>query len=164
LESEDIALEGKVLVLGFGGAGRMFAVEAGLKGADVTVAVRSPGKVPARIPELRDETRLSVCGLERITGTFDLLVNSTPVGMFPETDGCPVSEEILRNCGAVFDAVYNPAETKLLRAARKLGLPSAGGLPMLVWQAAEAHKIWRSAVFDDGDIAALVLETQEILN
>jgi shikimate 5-dehydrogenase len=60
----------------------------------------------------------------------------------------------------VFDAVYNPRETRLLAAARRLGKRAVEGMPMLVWQACEAHTIWYSASFDPVEIRRLIGDSQ----
>ena len=58
--------------------------------------------------------------------------------------------------GAVFDLIYNPGETKLLKTAKEMGKKAMGGMPMLVWQAAAAHKIWYGADFSCKDINTLI--------
>ena len=72
-----------------------------------------------------------------------LLVNATPVGMHPHSQASPWPEEgPWPPRGAVYDLVYNPRETRFLQAARRAGLPAAGGLGMLIWQAALAFERW----------------------
>lgn len=74
----------------------------------------------------------------------DLLVNCTTVGMAggPDPEGCPVAPAWLRNKPAVFDLVYMPLDTPLVVAARQRGCVAAGGLLMLVYQAAAAFELW----------------------
>lgn len=80
---------------------------------------------------------------ERFSG---LLINATPVGMFPNEADCPLDEghwrSIAPRCEAVADVIYRPRETVLLRRAKAAGMPAANGLRMLVSQAAEAERIW----------------------
>lgn len=90
-----------------------------------------------------------------------LLVNTTSLGMYPHTDACPVSEAVIARFSAVFDAVYNPAETLLLRRARELGVKTVGGMGMLVCQAAYSHKVWYGRSFDLMDLRRLIGEAQE---
>lgn len=72
-----------------------------------------------------------------------LVVNTTPVGMAPHVDASPWPEEIPLPEGTfIYDLVYNPAETRLVRAARQAGLPAANGLGMLVQQAALSFERW----------------------
>lgn len=76
---------------------------------------------------------------------LDVIVNATPVGMYPDVDAMPVSEEILSlvsKDGLVFDLVYNPFETKLLSAAMRKSIKTLNGLEMLILQAAKAFEIW----------------------
>jgi len=75
--------------------------------------------------------------------TFDLLVNTTPIGMTPNTDQSPLPENIsLSKHIMVYDLVYNPRETKLVKDARAQGLRATTGLGMLIEQAALSFEIW----------------------
>ena len=156
-------LQGRVLLCGAGGAARMAAFEAVRAGCRLTVAVResSLGAAHALADELTAKfsgADVSCCllgGLDARGEPYDLLVNATPCGMYPKPDASPVTPETVSRCAAVFDAVYNPCETLLLRTARSLGKRCAEGLPMLVWQAARAHEIWYGASFSERDLAAL---------
>nr|WP_319489138.1 shikimate kinase [uncultured Caproiciproducens sp.] len=160
LEAAGIGLSGRTVVLGAGGAGRVMAFEAALSGGVVTVAVRPHGmeaaeKLCANIRAKIKEARADFCLLDEIDGKIDLLANATPVGMFPSTTACPVSEKIIKKAACVFDAVYNPNETLMIKTARKNGVRAIGGMSMLVWQAAAAHEIWYGAKFRPDDIQTL---------
>lgn len=143
----------------------MMAIEAILHGADLTVVVL-PGfedTAQAVIDELRkqgcpdsDIARMHIIHNDEISGKFDLLVNATPVGMFPKIDACPVSEEVIKNCGSVFEVIYNPNKTKLMQLAEANGIKTIGGMAMLVWQAVVAHEIWSGAKYNDSDIEQLI--------
>lgn len=82
----------------------------------------------------------------------DMLVNATPVGMKGHSaDKMPINSDILatmKKDALVFDLVYNPTETLLLKSAQKIGLNVVSGLDMLVYQAVEAQKIWFSKTPD----------------
>ena len=115
----------KTLVFGTGGAS--LAVKAALAelGADPIVSVSRTGENNyGNLDRHRDAA---------------ILVNTTPLGMFPNTGAAPVSVADFPACEGVFDVVYNPQRTAFLLEAEKLGIPHAGGLGMLVAQA------WRSA-------------------
>lgn len=71
-----------------------------------------------------------------------LIVNTTPVGMYPGVEASPVDLARLPKLEGVLDVVYNPIRTRLLQQAEALGLPRAGGLTMLTWQAARARAIF----------------------
>ncbi|MEM4363049.1 MAG: hypothetical protein QXT90_03285, partial [Candidatus Caldarchaeum sp.] len=72
----------------------------------------------------------------------ELLINATPVGMYPNTNSTPIPGKMLHSNMTVFDMVYNPVETKLLKTAKAKGAETINGVKMLVAQGAEALKIW----------------------
>lgn len=163
---EHFALGGKVLLIGCGGVGRMMAMEAVLKGADLTLVEKDLPKAEALAEELRaavPEAKLRV--LENAPEEhFDLLMNASPVGMYPKSDRCPVSDELIMQCDAVFDVIYNPTETLLVQKAKAAGKPALGGAAMLVWQAVRAHEIWDGDSYDPADIAALIADMEAEVN
>ena len=135
------------LILGGGGAARVAGYEFLTRGGRVTFAVRNEEKGRALARELGDTqpdgaARISVCPLAEIPGAYDVLINCTPVGMYPRTDACPVEDGVISRCAAVFDAVYNPRTTQLLARAQALSIPTVEGLGMLFDQAIEAQRFW----------------------
>ena len=74
----------------------------------------------------------------------DLLINCTPVGMYPNTDACPIPKECI-NADAVIDMIYNPPKTLLLKYAEELGLRAINGDVMLKEQAVKSYEIWIGA-------------------
>jgi shikimate dehydrogenase len=74
--------------------------------------------------------------------TCDVLVNGTSVGMHPYEEDIPIDEKLLFKDLAVADIVYNPLMTRLLQSARKTGCRIVDGLGMLVYQGAEAFRLW----------------------
>ena len=136
-----------VLILGGGGAARVAGYAFLSRGGRVTFAVRDAQKGNALAHALAQTQqdglrRLSVRPLADCAEAHDILINCTPVGMYPHVDACPVPADVIARCGAVFDAVYNPRETRLLALARQNGLPAIEGLGMLFYQAVEAQKFW----------------------
>lgn len=163
------ALGGKVLLLGCGGVGRMMAIEAARHGADITLAIIPEAQNMAdclkkEIEEKYPQIPVKIVMMNQISGKFDLLVNATPVGMYPKSDACPVSEEVIENCGAVFDAIYNPTETKLVTIAKNKGITAVGGMSMLVLQAVAAHEIWDGDGYTKEQIDKIINEAAEIVN
>ena len=67
---------------------------------------------------------------------------------------------MLEQCGTVFDAIYNPMETKLVRTAKAMGKPVCGGAAMLVWQAVKAHEIWNGDSYSQAQIQTLIAEME----
>ena len=163
------ALGGKVLLLGCGGVGRMMAIEAARHGADITMAIIPEAQDMAdclkrEIGEKYPRISVKIVMMNEISGKFDLLVNATPVGMYPKSDACPVSEEVIGNCGAVFDAIYNPTKTKLVTIAESKGITAIGGMSMLVLQAVVAHESWDGDSYTKEQIDKIINESVEIVN
>lgn len=135
------------VVLGAGGAARIAAFEVLKRGGRVMIAARDAQKREAFVHSLAETqkdgaARISHCAMDDIPGTHELLINCTPVGMYPHSDACPVEDETLDRFNAVFDMIYNPPVTRLLAAGERLGLKTVGGFGMLYYQAVEAQKIW----------------------
>lgn len=77
-----------------------------------------------------------------IADSIDIIINTTPVGMFPNTDGCVINISDFKNLSGVIDAIYNPLNTNLILSALNAGIKAAGGLYMLVAQAAFASRLF----------------------
>lgn len=167
LDMAGIELGGRVLLCGSGGVSRMFAFESILAGADLTIAVRDADVEAAQQIKTELEQKLgktaSVVTFDEVDGEFDVMINGTPVGMYPNTDACVLPKERVLACKAVFDAVYNPLETRLISYAREGGLKYSNGLPMLVCQAAVAQEIWLGVSFTDEQIKQVISITEEEL-
>ena len=99
--------------------------------------------------------------IDQIIGTVDVLINATPVGMYPNVDAQPIHNCAIGRCAAVFDAIYNPLETALVKRAKANGSKAVGGMSMLVWQAVVAHQIWDGSQYDKKDIDRLCLDCGE---
>ncbi len=165
----DMPLNGRVLLIGCGGVGRMMGIEAARHGADLTVAVLEQDrplaeKMCGEIGTMCPDARTQIVLTSEITGSFDLLLNACPVGMYPKTGACPVSDAIIEGCKSVFDVIYNPTETQLIRKAKALGKPAAGGAAMLVWQAVRAHEIWDGDSYTLEQVQGIIRELEETIN
>lgn len=166
LEQSDIRLEGNVLLCGAGGVAHMMAGEALAHGCSLVIATPTLSESKNCVSSLQEQypdAKLSVSTLAYLSGSFDLILNGTPSGMYPDVKSFPVPAAVARSAKAVFDAVYNPAETQLMRLARSAGANVQGGLPMLVWQAAAAQEIWTGAHFKNEDIEELCGKMAELL-
>jgi shikimate dehydrogenase len=92
---------------------------------------------------MQHDIRITNCELSNIDlSNIALIVNTTPLGMIPNTDLSPWPEDLSFPNAAIYDLVYNPQETKLVKDARAQGLHATTGLGMLVEQAALAFEIW----------------------
>lgn len=167
LEMADIELGGDVLLLGSGGVSRMIAFESILAGANLTIAVREADVEAANALKQEIESKLSksceVILLSEAKGGYDLVINGTPVGMFPHVDACPVDKDVIQSSKAVFDVIYNPQETMFIKYAKDAGIKYSSGLSMLVWQAAVAEEIWNGVKFTFEDIEEVIAITQKEL-
>ncbi len=168
LEYAKIPLNGRVVILGCGGVARTMAFEALLKGAKLEFAVRdkSADKVKALIFEIKTKLNnpdVSFCTIPELSGNINTLINATPVGMSPNEEFMPLSENQLKNCANVFDAIYNPLDTLLIKTARANGSNAEGGMSMLVWQAVAAHYHWDKSEYDIKDIEKLCKDSAKEL-
>lgn len=128
----------RVLLLGAGGAARAAAFGLVDKGAQVAILNRTPEA--AQI--LAKQSGATVFRRDDLaTEHFDVLVNATPLGMTGFSDIPPLHAEELR-ADLVFDLVYNPLETPLLRLARQQGLATISGIEMFVAQGARQFELW----------------------
>ena len=108
-------------------------------------------------------TKINTCLINEIEGAIDLLINCTPVGMYPNICEMPINDDILKKCKYVYDTIYNPLDTFLVKQARLNGLKSVGGLWMLILQAVGSHKIWTGSEFSNKDIEVIYDETFKYL-
>lgn len=167
MKMAEIDLAGKVLVCGSGGVSRMFAFETVLAGADLTLAVRdadlqAAGEIQKEIKDKLSKD-IRVITLDDVDGEYDVLVNGTPLGMYPNVEACVLPKEKVQKCRAVFDAVYNPLETTLIKYAKECTAKYSNGLPMLVWQAAVAQEIWFGVEFSMKQIKDIIEITEREL-
>ncbi len=127
----------RVAVLGAGGAARAVAVALSSSAAQVTVYARDV--VKARAVAMTAAADAAV--LPPAPDSWDILVNCTPVGMYPRNNETPIDTSLLRG-RYVYDLVYNPTATRLIREAAHVGCQTIGGLEMLVAQAHEQFEWW----------------------
>jgi 3-dehydroquinate dehydratase/shikimate dehydrogenase len=128
-----------VAVVGSGGAAR--AIVAGL--ADVGAAVTIYNRTLEKAHKLAHEFRVHAASLSALaTMEAKILINGTSIGMHPDVDETPVPKEYLRKDMIVFDTVYNPLETQLLKEAKEIGATTISGAEMFINQAAEQFKLF----------------------
>ena len=177
IEMLGASLSGKVLLIGCGGVGRMMAIETALSGGELTIAALESDralaeKVMAEIAEMKPEAKVNAVYIDGALSPdnfggempkFDLLINASPVGMYPKTDRMACTPEVLDKVSYVFDAVYNPKVTLLAKTAREKGAKAMTGMAMLVLQAAAAHEIWNNARFEDSDLKKLISDMEELV-
>lgn len=158
-------LDGKVLLLGAGGVGRMMAIETCCAGGELTMAVLADfipqtEIVKEDILKICPDAKVRIVTLDSIDGDYDVMINATPVGMYPKCDACVVSDEVISRTKFVFDVIYNPRETQLLKKAKAMGITAVGGMAMLVWQAVSAHEIWDGDSYTDEEVQQIINEME----
>jgi shikimate dehydrogenase len=162
LEKYNMSVSGEVCIYGCGGAARAAAALVSDSGGHLSVAVRDQKKGEEFLkdfPELRSPEAVPMI----FDGEFETIINCTPVGMFPNSDGCVVPDYIIKKCKNVFDMVYNPKETELVKASKAMGKNAESGMAMLVYQAVYGQSIWRE---DAGfpHICEVLGTTQKVLD
>lgn len=137
------------VVLGAGGAAR--AVLWGLckkRAGYITIGARNPIKAQALANDFLNYGQVEGLAwdseeFKELMQSADILINTTPLGMFPNVDDMPpVDLKLLPEGALVYDIVYNPAETKLLKTAKELGYPTLSGLSMLLLQGQESYRLF----------------------
>jgi shikimate 5-dehydrogenase len=137
----------RAAVVGAGGAARSAVYALKKSGADVAVFARNPKKAENLAEEfqveLREIQKTEARNSKKVFENFDILVNTTPLGTKGELENETVATaEQLESVKLVYDLIYNPLETRLLREAEKANVRKIGGLEMLLAQAREQQKIW----------------------
>lgn len=129
----------KVLILGTGGASKTGHALAEYMGAESVYYVSRSGKDG------------SISYEQAVTGHSDaqIIINATPVGMFPKQDGRPIDISAFPKLEGVIDAIYNPLRTNLILDAQERGIPAEGGLYMLSAQAVHASAVFRDIPLDE---------------
>ena len=133
---EGVALEGaKALVLGTGGASKAVQYVLRTSGAEVKVVSRTEGAADLTYNDLSEE----------LIADTDIIVNTTPLGMFPNTDSAPaLPYSALSAKHTLFDCVYNPRLTKFLQLGAERGAKTIDGLTMFYAQAEASWEIWNN--------------------
>jgi 3-dehydroquinate dehydratase/shikimate dehydrogenase len=128
-----------ILILGAGGVARSIAHALHREGAQITITARTH----ERAQRLAEEVKCRVVDWQaRHNVSFDVLVNCTPVGMHPNVDEAPCHFSILKPGLIVFDTIYNPETTLLIREARIRGCSTITGVEMFVRQAARQIELY----------------------
>jgi shikimate dehydrogenase len=144
---EDLGVElsgARILLLGAGGAGRTAALKLACENIkELFLVNRTRSRAEAVANEIRQRSPQLKVALGYPAGRVDLALNATSLGLKPN-DPLPWDERqfSLRQAGAVYDMIYRPAETALLKAAKAAGCRTANGLGMLLYQGAKALELW----------------------
>ena len=152
LLEQDIEPDGKsIVMLGAGGASRAISFILAERGANLVIlnrqleldwAVKLGNSISRTFGRKVKALELNEQNLTPVLRKANILVNTTSVGMRPNTNETPIPARLLESDLVVFDIVYNPVKTKLLTEAESAGAKAISGLEMLVWQGALAFEMW----------------------
>lgn len=138
-----------VIIIGSGGVSRSIAYVLAEDVNKIVLTDAIKDKAIAVAKEIKNNMDVDIKGKLNTPKTIkgdiinaDILINATPVGMYPNIDETPISKDLLHSDLFVFDVVYNPLETRLMREASELGCSTLGGLDMLVNQGVLAFEWW----------------------
>ncbi len=152
LKKHNIIVEGKkVLVLGYGGASKaILAVLKDMNAGQIIIANRT----------IKDQV---ISYEEAIKSHSDaaVIVNTTPVGMYPNVDASPIDLTTFTSLTAVVDIIYNPLKTKLLQQAEAMQLTAVNGLEMLVAQAKDACEFFLNTTIEDEKIDEILIDLEK---
>lgn len=151
LQETEVALQGRALFIGAGGAARSLAVSLAAQGIsqldfiDIDLP-RAQALVSSQVWPADIVTRAYPMSEEKFTelaSLSNIIINCTPVGMYPDTDKSPVATlDMLQPETVVCDIIYNPLNTSFLAMGQTQGLKTINGLSMFVHQAALSLEIW----------------------
>jgi shikimate dehydrogenase len=150
LEQNGVRVKGKrVAIIGAGGASRALAFKLSESARSLTILNRTKSRAVALTKTLCKNRKIEVKAeklnddnLGKTLDKIDILVNTTSVGMWPDVSFTPVKKTFLSKGLTVFDIVYNPVKTRLLRDASEKGCTVVRGVDMLVYQGAAAFELW----------------------
>lgn len=137
---EKTGIQGReVVMIGAGGAARAVGYGVLSGGGRLTIVNMLQDEGEALASEL-DVSYYPLADFSRLD--YEILINTTPVGMSPDTDAMPVPPNNLKPGAVVMDIIYNPLQTKLLREAKKIGCSTVDGVSMFVFQGAAQFELW----------------------
>jgi len=139
----------KVLILGAGGAARAISFALSEEIDEIFLCNRTEKRAFKLAKELEDKMKIPATGkdmsketLESLLNDADILINTTPIGMYPNVNKSPISKELLTDRLFVYDIIYNPLQTQFLKDASEIGCKTLNGLDMFVNQGALAFEWW----------------------
>lgn len=161
LKSAGMVIKNKsAIILGTGGASKAVAqylIDNEIN--DICFVSRTPKNV---LPNTRDMKILSYDELA-IQKNGEIIINSTPCGMYPDIIQCPINKNIISKYSIAIDLIYNPMETLFLKYADELGLKTINGLYMLIAQATASQEIWQDTTFEQMLVDVIYKKVKNII-
>jgi shikimate dehydrogenase len=138
-----------VMIIGAGGAAKAICYSLGEEIDRLLILNRTKSRAINLAKDLTERININVVGkelnkeiIEKEIKNNDLLINTTPIGMYPNIEESPIPKEFIHKELFVFDIIYNPLETQLIKEAKEIGCKTLSGLDMLVNQGALAFEWW----------------------
>lgn len=129
----------------------------GTGGTSLTVQAAAKNLGASRITVISRSGTVTYDNLDDYADT-DIIVNTTPVGMYPNNLKAPISLKSFANCTGVIDVIYNPRRTALIMEAQERGIVCTDGLPMLVYQAKRAEELFLGKTICDNEVSRVLRE------
>jgi len=138
-----------ILILGSGGVSRAIAYILAEEANKIVLTDVIKERAINVSKEIRSNMKVDIEGvlsnnknLEEYLKNADIVINATPIGMHPNEDETPIPQDLLRDNLFIFDVIYNPLETRLMKEAAEIGCETLGGLDMLINQGVLAFEWW----------------------
>lgn len=139
----------KILILGAGGAARAISFALSEEIDELFICNRTEKRAIKLAKDLRDKMKTSATGkdmsketLKNLIVNVDLLINTTPIGMYPNVNKSPISKELLTHHLFAYDVIYNPLQTQFIKDASEIGCKTLNGIDMFINQGALAFEWW----------------------
>ncbi|WP_028399273.1 shikimate dehydrogenase [Ectobacillus panaciterrae] len=160
--SKDPLSKKRILLLGAGGACRAIYFSLASVGVtEIDIANRTVSRAAALIEACEHTIRSRALTPEAAAGMqqeYDIIINTTAVGMYPKTEDTPLVIQKLKKDAIVSDIIYNPLQTKLLKDAQRAGAVTQNGIDMFVYQGAMAFELWTKKWPDVERMKQLVIQ------
>ncbi|MBR4904173.1 MAG: shikimate dehydrogenase [Selenomonadaceae bacterium] len=167
-EANFLPEDSHAVILGAGGAAR--AILWGLckkKAEFITIGARNPQKAQTLANDFLNYGNVEGFdwnseSFKEMIQTADIVINTTPLGMFPNVDDMPpIDLKLLPEGALVYDIIYNPSDTKLIKTAKELGFPTLNGLSMLLLQGKESYRLYTG---EEPDMEVMAKTLERILS
>ncbi|MFX0008862.1 MAG: shikimate dehydrogenase [Candidatus Hermodarchaeota archaeon] len=139
----------KALIIGAGGAARAISFALSDEIDEIFICNRTEERAIKLAKDLKDSTKITATGrtfstdvLKSLIDKVDLLINTTPLGMYPDVEKTPIPRKFLADHLFVYDIIYNPLKTQLLKDASETGCKTLNGIDMFINQGALAFEWW----------------------
>ena len=147
-----------ILVIGAGGSSRSISVKMAMEGASSIIILNRTVEKARAICKIINNNIKNISGSDLLNQNkfnfyakqSDIIINTTPIGMYPKNEGCPINDfKYIKPDTVVCDLIYNPEMTQFLMKANEIGCKTINGWGMLIFQALLAFDIWTDFIADD---------------